>query len=322
MGKKMPGNSSGIIGFVDVYNKPYTIKVLKQNDTIPTKYLSGAHFALYKQVYSNIYGYTKSRSPMVEYADIITGIDGLVSIVSADEDKLLKPGTYYLTETVPPLNYSGMVGDIVFSISDLGVFELISTPEDFAGSIDYTDNIADNTLDYVFIIPNEKIGSNVELAISKTVTGNFGNKFKDFDFTITLSSSDPNAKFDWSKNGKEQSEQFVVGDNQCTMRHDDVIVIDMPVGTEVTVTESLPTGEAYITTFNLNDGGSEETDSKSFVVTEDSNLVVTNAREGIVPTGVWMPIGLLLGAGAAFLICIVKLRRRGKRLKRYIREDD
>ena len=83
---------------------------------------------------------------MVEYADIITGIDGLVSIVSADEDKLLKPGTYYLTETVPPLNYSGMVGDIVFSISDLGVFELISTPEDFAGSIDYTDNIADNTL--------------------------------------------------------------------------------------------------------------------------------------------------------------------------------
>ena len=145
--------------------------------------------------------------------------------------------------------------------------------------------------------------------IRKNVAGAFGNKAKDFDFTITVTGA--GEELTWTKNGKVQTAMPSSG-GSFTMRHDDVIIFLIPVGAEVTVTED---NEEYKTTFKLGEADAEELNSKEFTVSEDVTLLVTNTLDGVVPTGVWLSGGSLFGIGIVLLFGIAFLfRMRRKRI--------
>ena len=312
---KTSEGAKGILGNVDVYNKPYTLKVLKQNDTDPFRALPGARFSLYKQVYTSIGGYSKAAAPMTEYWDVVTGADGTITIVSVDDKKTLKPGTYYLTETAAPLNYQGVSGDIVFSISDLGVVSLISLPDATKCSFETEDNTVDGVFENRFIVKNTKNGNNAELTITKTVVGNQGNKAKDFTFTFSVT-NDPGTtiEYEWSKNGYVQTTALKSGQT-FTMRHDDIVVISLPTNTEVTISEN---SEDYKPSFKLGTADAEDGNTKTFTVSDDITLAFTNTRDGIIPTGIWISFKALAVLGAACLAGMFYFWRRKRKTEKFL----
>jgi hypothetical protein len=126
----------------------------------------------------------------------------------------------------------------------------------------------------------------VSLTLTKTVTGNFGNKKKDFSFTLTVEGAAEGAVYEWTKNGVNQPSLSSGG--TFTMRHGDEVIIYLPPGAKVTVTES---NENYTTTFKLNSGQPESGNSKTFTMGDDSTLAVTNTLNVNVATGIMSRLG-------------------------------
>lgn len=109
-------NSEILVATIDVYNKPFTLSVVKADSADKQKTLAGAHFELYKSVVSSIAGEIKDFHPMTGYEDLITNSDGVIPGI----DESLIPQTYYLTETQAPADYEMRGEDIVFEIMDNG----------------------------------------------------------------------------------------------------------------------------------------------------------------------------------------------------------
>ncbi len=309
--------SNGITAFIDVYNKPFNFRLEKIDSVDDGLKLDGAHFALYKQRNATVSGYVKSKAPLTGFEDMTTE-NGVVDICGGNSNRVLKTGdegaVFFLEETQAPDNYTKLDEDIVFRISALGEPSIISGSE-LGTLVETKDSFV-----YILNVPNTKENPDIAvLNISKKVTGNYGNKNDEFEFTITVT-GEPSEEYIWKKNGEEQPEKLKSGEETTfTMQHGDNVVVMVPIGVEVKVEEAL---SLYDTSYSIDESTSISDRTAEFEVDDNTSLEFVNNREGIVPTGVWMPIGLLLGAGAAFLICIVILRRRGKRLKRYIREDD
>jgi fibro-slime domain-containing protein len=298
--------SSGITSFVDIYNKPFQFKVVKTDSANPDVTLDHAHFALSKQMNSSIGEIVKSDKPMPGFEDMVTR-DGEILVCGGNSGRVINPGpsgtVYYLTETEAPQDYEELVEDIVFRISALGVPSLIS--DSYNGQLVETDD----SFTYTLSVPNVRETSDKMLIIRKVVEGNFGNKSKEFTFTITVTGAGENLT--WTKNGAAQTAIASSG-GSFTMGHGDVVAFQMPAGCEVKVTED---NEDYKTTIKLGDAAVEEIHSKKFTVTEDTTLLVTNTRDGIVPTGVWVSFGTLFGIGAALLLGIAFIMRmRRKRI--------
>ena len=112
-----------LIAKINLYNKPFTLKVLKADSEDPTHVLSGAHFELYKSVFSSVAGTIKDFNPLAGYEDLVTGDDGVIPGI----DQTLLPRTYYLTETHAPNNYTKLTEDIIFEMMDNG--EIICSDE-------------------------------------------------------------------------------------------------------------------------------------------------------------------------------------------------
>ncbi|MBQ8927180.1 MAG: hypothetical protein IJ055_02755 [Oscillospiraceae bacterium] len=109
--------TSGImVATIDVYNKPFTLQVVKADSENTDQGLGGAHFELYKSVMSSIAGQIKDFRPLTGYEDLITDANGVIPGI----DQTLLPRTYYLTETQAPPGYEGLSEDIVFEIRDNG----------------------------------------------------------------------------------------------------------------------------------------------------------------------------------------------------------
>ena len=70
-----------------------------------------------------------------------------------------------------------------------------------------------------------------------------GNKRKDFNFTFEvinrLPSGYADTEFAWKKNGEAQTNRIKSGD-EFTLAHEDDVVINVPVGAEVRITENIP----------------------------------------------------------------------------------
>ena len=152
-------------------------------------------------------------------------------------------------------------------------------------------------------------GRTAELSIKKLISGNFGNKDKEFTFNVTINSAAEGDRFDCSKNGELQAPMT----KNCTftMKNDDIVVISLPGGTDITVSED---NEDYSTTFCLNSGEAEKITSKSFIVTENTSLVVTNSFNKIVPTGVSVSFVFSLIVfilPAVTICCILRYKKRG-----------
>ncbi len=105
---KWKNGENGITAYVDIYNKPFNLK-LQKTDGASNIPLSSAHFALYKQVNSTVGGLEKNKNPMSGFEDLVT-VNGKVDICGGNSGRVLRPGTdgtvYFLKETKAPEGYN------------------------------------------------------------------------------------------------------------------------------------------------------------------------------------------------------------------------
>ncbi len=148
------------------------------------------------------------------------------------------------------------------------------------------------------------------LSVSKKVTGNLGDKSKEFKFTVVFKA--PVGK-DWTNaitvkaGGGEAAYEMVGNTATFTLSDSDTITFEnIPAGVKYKVTEDDYTGEDYKTTYDDNESGT--------MANEAISTTVTNNKEKDVDTGINldnMPYIVILAvvvvAGAAF---VVSRRRR------------
>lgn len=156
------------------------------------------------------------------------------------------------------------------------------------------------------------------LTVRKTVSGNMGDRNREFDFTVQ------------AQNSKGQSvsvdgtyEGILVQNGQFKLKHGQSLVIpELPYGVTCTVTESIPEEEGYTTTVKV-DGG-EEKSSKTVTVENMNTAAVidfTNTKTLNVPTGIFtdnLPYLMMLAMAA---IGLTGFSWRKKRVKKS-RDDD
>lgn len=301
-----------LIAYVNVYNRPYTLKVYKTDKDTNTD-VPDAHFTLYRGRKGGHGGVVKDYNPMPGYEDMETDSDGLIS----DIDNNLPAGIYYLEESTPPPGYEGIDGDIKFEISALGGITILDSPVNSGIELVDDNNEGTGTYIYTLKIPNT-LNAAKEVTITKTVVGNMGNKSKDFTFTFSVTGDDGSStEYQWSKNNVAQT-QLLHSGGTFTLSHGESVVINVPLDSEVTITEN---AEDYAPSFKLGDGEAESVNSKKFTVSDDVVLAVTNTRDGIVPSGIWISYGLMAAAGAAIFLFMLTLRRRRRRLEEELKQQ-
>lgn len=159
-----------------------------------------------------------------------------------------------------------------------------------------------------YVVPSEKgsiekkpIQFNNELkttslTVNKIVTGNAGDRNRDFDFTLELI---PNAEFKegktvtFTKKGKDQTETDVVAtigkETKFTLKNGESLTLDkLPIGISYKVNETKVDG--YTTTAQLQEATKTATEYKLDAERKSGDtadiITVTNNKEGIIPTGV------------------------------------
>lgn len=213
--------------------------------------LSGAHFALYRSV-EGIGGAVKDLYPIAGYEDLVSGSDGVIPGI----DNTLAPGKYYLTEVTPPDGHDANEDDIIFTVFANGVVAI-----DSVGHSGYLSVEGTTECNYILRVPNSP-NRPVELTITKTVTGAFGDKTKEFTFTLSVENAEPSDEYAWSKNGVPQAEPLR-GNLTFTLRHGESVKITLPIFRRITITES---NENYSTSFKLNDTAASVGNTKTFTL--------------------------------------------------------
>ena len=253
--------------------------------------LGSAHFALYKQENTAVSGLVKNKVAIPGFEDMVTDSTGTVYICGGNSDRYLTPGAtgsvYFLEEIQAPFNYKQMTDDIIFRLSPVGVPSIISDQGD--GRLIET---ADCYI-YTLSVPNEKEDPNLKtLTVEKKVEGIFGNKGREFNFTLKLSDVPNGANIKWAKNGERQSDPTINTTMTIpfTMKHNDKIEVALPVGVSVTLTEE---NEEYAPTIRL---GEETVNSNTttFVFADSQSVTVTNRLDGIIATGILSSFGTAL----------------------------
>lgn len=157
------------------------------------------------------------------------------------------------------------------------------------------------------------------LTVRKTVSGNMGDRNREFDFTVQAQNSKGKAV---SVDGTYEG-ITVDKDGQFKLKHGQSLVIpELPYGVTCTVTESIPEEEGYTTTVKV-DGG-EEKSSKTVTVENMNTAAVidfTNTKGLNVPTGIFtdnLPYLVMLAMAAIGLTGFGRSRRRVKKS----RDDD
>lgn len=156
------------------------------------------------------------------------------------------------------------------------------------------------------------------LTVRKTVSGNMGDRNREFDFTVQAQNS----------KGQQVSvdgtyEGILVQNGRFKLKHGQSLVIpELPYGVTCTVTESIPEEEGYTTTVKV-DGG-EEKNSKTVIVENMNTAAVidfTNTKTLNVPTGIFtdnLPYLMMLAMAAIGLTGFGRSRKRVKKS----RDDD
>ena len=148
-----------------------------------------------------------------------------------------------------------------------------------------------------------------ELDVSKTVTGNLGDKNKYFEFTVTLNGvegktyADSYAVTGGSADAKNPTTIAVGVPTKFNLKHGDTITIaNLPYGVTYTVTETA--AEGYTT---------EKTGDHGTISAVDQTAAFTNTKNGEVDTGVVlnnMPYILVLAVLAAGVVVFIIRKRR------------
>lgn len=122
-----------------------------------------------------------------------------------------------------------------------------------------------------------------ELTITKTVTGSMGDKTKEFVFTLTVEGANVTDEYAWTKNCVQQNKPLH-NNSTFTLRNGDVVKITLPVNKYITITEN---NLNYSTSMKLDDTDATAGNTKTFRLSDDATLAVTNDLDTIVPTGVF-----------------------------------
>ncbi len=156
------------------------------------------------------------------------------------------------------------------------------------------------------------------LTVRKTVSGNMGDRNREFDFTVQAQNSKGQPV---SVDGTYEG--ILVQNGQFKLKHGQSLVIpELPYGVTCTVTESIPEEEGYTTTVKV-DGG-EEKSSKTVTVENMNTAAVidfTNTKTLNVPTGIFtdnLPYLMMLAMAAIGLTGFGRSRKRVKKS----RDDD
>lgn len=272
---------NGITAFVDVFNKPFNFKIDKTDSKDSSIKLGSAHFALFKQANTSISGYVKNHDPMTGFEDMVT-VNGAVDICGGSSGRVINPGpngsVYFLTETQAPFNYTKLTEDIIFRISPVGIPSIVS--DAYNGELTQTED----SYIYTLSVPNTKENKQLKtLTIEKQVMGTFGNRSKEFDFTVEISGADASEEgFVWAKNGETQADKMPAAGTTFTMKHGDRVEIVLKPGLEIKVSEN---STIYTSVFKLGSDDPVAGDSITFTFTDDQTLLVTNTLDGEVATG-------------------------------------
>lgn len=166
------------------------------------------------------------------------------------------------------------------------------------------------------------------LTLKKQVTGNQGDRNKYFEFTVSITNAVADTVYDVacpSPDGDSRNEdELTVGkDGTVTatyyLKDDQSITIKgLTGGTYYTITETDYDEDGYATSYVIDSNGRVDgTATGSQQMGTDSHEVVfTNHKEGIVPTGILIETGPYILMGAVVIIGLVALLATSRRRSR------
>lgn len=166
------------------------------------------------------------------------------------------------------------------------------------------------------------------LTLGKQVTGNQGDRNKYFEFTVSITNAVADTVYDVacpSPDGDSRNEdELTVGkDGTVTatyyLKDDQSITIKgLTAGTYYTITETDYDEDGYATSYVIDSNGRVDgTATGSQQMGTDSHEVVfTNHKEGIVPTGILIETGPYILMGAVVIIGLVALLATSRRRSR------
>ena len=248
------------IGKLTIKNRPYILQIRKTQQTAEGEPLPGATFALYRQVIGNNGQPRKDYRPIEGYESLVTDADGLVPEISeAFANGTLHSGTYYLHETYPVSGYQPLSEDVVFTVNNLGMVSLESSPS----GVELSDN--------VIYVPNQLEGT-AKLTVRKVVENGSAadtNGTNRFNFTIKLYLPDGQTPWPYSDG---TGGYFNNGTASFSLGHDQTIELTVPLGAVATVTETSNTTYTTTAAMTVTTEGQTTTSTHEF---NSSNLMST-----------------------------------------------
>ncbi|HOC35241.1 MAG TPA: SpaA isopeptide-forming pilin-related protein [Ruminococcus flavefaciens] len=266
-------SSGDLIGDIIVYNKKLSLNMIKyaagSNDP-----LARAEFDLFRGTKQPDGSYLQNYYPISGYEALVSGADGVIPKI----DETLPPGRYFLREKRSPNGYEPFVDAIEFNISELGEVELVNAPIGVFLSSDTSQE--GKVIVRIKAGNTRKDAQTANLIVIKKVEGAFGDRTKDFAFTLTVENS-ADEYFMWTLN--EVTQESISSGDTFHLADGDTAVFILPLECEVTVTEA---AEDYTASMQLNHAEVQNTDSITFAFSATTELLVTNIRNGVLSTGI------------------------------------
>ena len=132
--------------------------------------------------------------------------------------------------------------------------------------------LTDGTVDFFA----HYVAKTQDITITKQVTGLFGDKDREFNFSVSFSPAATDVTA--TKNLRESGTEDVANLNSFTLRHNDSITLNgVPVGTVITITES--GASDYTVTATGATGSEQKGDNASFTYTVVANSASTQSLE-------------------------------------------
>lgn len=223
--------------------------------------------------------------------------------MKVDESKFERPGIYGYTLQVNSNKREGFTNKAEGKTYDLYVF--IKNKDKGSGVELQGVNVYDNG---VKVVEFQSSFKTKDLKVSKSVTGNHGDKEKEFPFTVTITNKNHNDdtvyKVIKKSRGNQEIEdeeiQFKKGvTNEFNLKHDESIhIYGLSIDDHIDVQETCANEDGYVTNFKR-----EGIEDGRITSEKSASIVVENNRETSVPTGInekTTPYLLVL-AGAVFV---------------------
>lgn len=154
-------------------------------------------------------------------------------------------------------------------------------------------------------VTNKDTRTYYDLSVSKTVTGNLGDRKKEFRFRLTLTGGNVPGSLDYQKGDETGTLALDNGSAEFTLSHNETIMFEDILENLTYKVEELD-GES--------DGYKVESENESGALTGDTTVSFTNSKGSIVPTSADTNIRVLflctVAAGAGILWIVYRRRKQ------------